>query len=686
MVRFPILLASTSLACFSTIVAAQSPQTNLEAEKAEKDQRTPAPEPGRRPGDPIVVIGRKVAGEVIERAERYQARQIRDLFDADPSVEIAGGSRNGQRLFLRGIEGSNLNITVDGARQGQNLYNHRGGLQNIDPEILKRVEIQPGPSAADQGFGALGGAIRFETVDAQDRLVEGRRIGVFARAGYGSAAESKRLALAAYGLISDEIGIIAYGTGTDFNNIRVGGGQRLPFSGGKDRTALVKLTIKDLNGHSLRIGYEYNDADGLNYMQRGDYPWQLQPIDPRARPPQDQSLTRDTATLRYRYDPENALINIQLNAYSNRNDFFAPNSNGERFISKVTGGDLRNVFDWAIGEAEASTSVGVEWVRDRGTALRSDQGAFYNRNENFGQFVQQRIKTDLFSLGAGVRRDDYTADYGPRRASGAVWSFNASGEIRPVDGLSLGLAWGEATRGAGNLPVHFARNVRPGLTFNGSPTEDLRPERSSQVEASARLSGIALGTTGFVLSGDVSWYQTRIKDAILYFQPGSGGLGGRPITNIFNWNKTIRFTGWEGGLGVASRNFASNLRFSTVDIRDMPPEPQFIARTGAPRGDQWVWDNRAAIGDRLTFGYTLRVTGRLSEVPAGQIVYIPKPGFTLHDVQMSYRLPTKFDALLDLAVTNLTDKEYVAHSTLTQNGLGTQDPGRDIRVSLVMRY
>lgn len=118
----------------------------------------------------------------------------------------------------------------------------------------------------------------------------------------------------------------------------------------------------------------------------------------------------------------------------------------------------------------------------------------------------------------------------------------------------------------------------------------------------------------------------------------------------------------------------------------MPPEPQFIARTGAPRGDQLVWDNRAAIGDRLTFGYTLRVTGRLSEVPAGQIVYIPKPGFTLHDVHVNYRLPTKFDAQLELAVTNLTDVEFVAHSTLTQNGFGTQDPGRDVRLSLVMRY
>jgi hemoglobin/transferrin/lactoferrin receptor protein len=653
---------------------------------AEEDAAPSQPEPGRRASDAIVVLGRTIAGETIERAERYQARQIRDLFDADPSIDIAGGTRTGQRLFLRGVEGSNLNITVDGARQGQNLFNHRGGLQNIDPELLKRVEIQPGPSAADQGFGALGGAIRFETIDPQDRLLPGQRVGMFARANYASAADSARLAVAAYGLLSDEVGLLAYATGTNFEDVRVGGGERIPFSAGQDRIALAKLTIRDLNDHSLRIGFERNDSDGLNFLQRGDYPWQLQPTDPRANAPSQQSLTRDTATLRYGYNPENPLIDIQLNAYSNRNDFASQGGSEMRFISQVTGGDLRNVFGWSIFDAEASTSVGVEWVRDNGTALSNNAGAFFNRNETFGQFLQQRIKTDLFSLGAGVRRDGFTADYGPRTTSGAVWSFNASGEIRPVEGLSLGLAWGEATRGAGNLPIHFARNARPGLTFNGSATEDLRPERSSQVEASARVSGIRLGNTGFVLNGDVTWFDTRIKDAILFFQPGSGGLGGRPITNVFNWNEIIRFDGWEAGLGVSNRNFASNLRFSAVDIRDMPPEPQFIARTGAPRGDQLVWDNRAAIGERLTFGYTLRVTGRLSEVPAGQIVYIPKPGFTLHDVHVNYRLPTRFDAQLELAVTNLTDVEFVAHSTLTQNGFGTQDPGRDVRLSLVMRY
>ncbi len=682
-------LAGIGLAAFSTAAAAQpaaAPVADGSGRRADDVREQQPLEPGRRDSDVILVIGRVIAGEVVERGERFQARQIRDLFDADPSVDIAGGSRNGQRLFLRGIEGSNLNITVDGARQGQNLYNHRGGLQNIDPEILKRVDIQPGPSAADQGFGALGGAIRFETVDAQDRLLEGRRIGAFARAGYATAAEARRLALAAYGLLSDEVGILAYGTGTNFNDIRIGGGGRIPFSGGEDRTALVKLTIRDLADHSLRLGYERNDADGLNFMQRGDYPWQLQPIDFRARPPQQQSLTRDTLTLRYGYDPETDLVDIRLNAYSNRNDFFAPNSNGERFISQVTGGDVRNIFHWAVGAAEASTSVGLEWARDNGTALRSDQGAFYNRSENFGQFIQQRIRTDRLSLGAGVRRDAYVADYGPRTARGAVWSFNVSGDVRPIDQLSLGVAWGEATRGAGNLPVHFARNARPGLTFNGSPTADLRPERSSQVEASARVSGVALGATGLILSGDLTWFQTRIRDAILYFQPGSGGLGGRPITNIFNWDRTIRFQGWEAGLGIASAAFASHLRYAAVDIRDMPPEPQFIARTGAPRGDQLVWDNRAAIGDRLTLGYTLRVTGRLSEVPAGQIVYIPKPGFTLHDVQANYRLPTRFDAQLELAITNLTDVAYVAHSTLTQDGFGTQDPGRDVRLSLVLRY
>ncbi|AZU05196.1 TonB-dependent receptor [Glycocaulis alkaliphilus] len=634
----------------------------------------------------ILVIGQASPVSTIDRAMQFQARQVRDVFSTEPSIDIAGGTRNGQRIFLRGVEGSNLNITVDGARQGRNLYNHRGGFSNIDPEFLRRVDIQAGPAAADQGFGALGGAIRFETIDAQDRLAPGQDFGAFGRVSFASAAEAQRVAAGAYGRLGDDVGVLAYVSATDFRDLRIGGGSRVPVSGGEDRNLLIKLSALSLGDHTLRVSYERNDASGLNFMQRGDYPYQLQPVDFRTRPPQDQSLVRDTYALRYGYNPSSDLIDIRIDAYTSRNDFFAPQSNAERFISDITGGDLRNTFRFALGTGRLETTIGADYFEDEGTASRSDAGTYYSTNRNTGLFVQNRYFSGPLALYAGVRHDDYASDYGPRKAQGNATSLNLGGEFTVMPQLTVFAGYGQAARGSGTLPLHFARNVQPGLMFNGSATGGLDPETSAQWEAGLRgrfADGLPAGGT---LSYQLTAFRTEIEDAILYFQPGSGGLGGRPITNIFNFDDTVRFEGYEASLEYDSRLWSTALRYSHTDIANMPAEPQFIARTGAPRGDQWVWDSRIMVRANITAGYTLRHTSALTSVPAGQIVYIPKPGFTLHDIQLSWEPAALRGAALDIAVTNLTDERYVAHSTLTQDGFATEEAGRDIRLSLSYRY
>lgn len=637
----------------------------------------------------VVVIGRSNPVSTVDRAERNQARQVRDIFQGDPSIDVGGGSRNGQRLYLRGIEGSNLSITVDGAQQGRNLYNHRGGLLNVDPEILKRVDIQAGPGGADQGPGALGGAIRFETADAQDRLTNGRRFGGFGRLNYASAQESERISLGGYGLIGENLGLLLHGSVTEYDDLRIGGGDRVPVSGGRDESILVKLSLLDVADHSLRIGYEFNEASGLNFMQRGDYPYLLQPIDFRTRPPQDQTLTRDSLTGRYQYDPANPLIDIRLDAYSSTNDFNAPNSNGERFISDITGGSLRNVMDWSLFGGRAETSIGADLMRDEGTARSNTAAAFHTENENLGLFLQQRLYFERAAVYAGVRRDDYSADYGPRTSEGDAVSFNLGGEFEVIDGLTLFAGYGEAARGSGTLPIHFARNAAASLTFNGAATGTLEPETSSQIEGGARWTASNINQWGGTIRAELTLFQTEIDNAILFRQPGSGGLGGRPITDIYNHSGAVRYDGVEASAQYAVANFSTALRYSSVDIENLPLAPQFIVRAGAPRGDQIVWENRWSPVSSVDFGYTLRRTHALDSVPvvtAADVVYIPKTGYTLHDLRAAWR-PASFDNVaVELSIMNVLDERYVAHSTLTQNGLATEEAGRDVRVSVSYRY
>lgn len=55
----------------------------------------------------------------LEKVEQSQANSVTEVFKNNSSIEVGGGAINVQRIYLRGIESSNLNISLDGAKQGK---------------------------------------------------------------------------------------------------------------------------------------------------------------------------------------------------------------------------------------------------------------------------------------------------------------------------------------------------------------------------------------------------------------------------------------------------------------------------------------------------------------------------------------------------------------------------------------
>ena len=106
----------------------------------------------------------------LEQAQRNLASDVSDLFDGTPSVVVGGGGRNAQRIYLRGIESTNLNMTIDGARQGRALFQHHGSVGGLDPSMLKQVEVQDHGKRGSGAPGHLGAASALKTLDAQDLL------------------------------------------------------------------------------------------------------------------------------------------------------------------------------------------------------------------------------------------------------------------------------------------------------------------------------------------------------------------------------------------------------------------------------------------------------------------------------------------------------------------------------------
>ena len=635
---------------------------------------------------PQVLVHGEEIGDEVERLQREQARDMKDVLGREANVDLAGGVRNGQRLYLRGVEGTNVNITVDGARQGQNLYNHRGGLSNVDPDILKQVDVRPGPPAADDGHGALGGSVRMTTVDAQDLLGRDQSIGARLRAGYSSADKGRRGSISVYGMAGDQVGLLAHVSRQDYKDFRTGEGDRIPYSGGEDESYLFKLSMLDTGPHQLRLGRERHEASGLQFQQRGDYPWQMQPHDPRTRPPRDQTLVREQTTLEYRFDPSSRLVDVQLNLYQNENSWQVMTGNGatERFISDGQGYDLRNTFHFGGSYVHGSLTVGVDYLEDKGTNHRSDRPERRNHYENQGLYAQNRLEAERGQLWFGVRHDDFKASFRNKttRTANKATSYNIGGEGHFGAGISLFAGYGESARGAGTIPIHFAGNiVEGGALLNGSAIGELKPEVSRQSELGLRWQHEDGGTR---IGAEALTFQNRISDAILYDQPGSGGLGGRPVTEFYNADQTAIFKGYELRAHYHQGPLRGSLSFMHMDTDGLPEQAQFLARFGAPHGNKLVLNLDYSVRENLEFGYALTHVARLKNVPEGQGIYMEKPGYSVHDMYLNWQPLGMRQLSLDFAVRNLFDKSYSRHTTLSQNGFSTQEPGRDVRVG--MRY
>ncbi|TVQ28887.1 MAG: hypothetical protein EA370_15965 [Wenzhouxiangella sp.] len=630
---------------------------------------------------PVTVTGQTLPS-LIDAIRRSQARDVREIFADQANIDIGGGTRNGQRIYLRGIEGTNLNITIDGARQGQNLYNHRGGLSNIDPALLRKVEIQPGPPAADQGHGALGGSIRFETIDAQDRLAPGQRFGFFARSAVASADDTFRNLGAAYGDLGGGVGLLAYHSRSSYSDLRIGGGEKIPFSGGRDTTRMFRLSWLDGGPHRVRVGAERNEARGLNFQQRGDYPWQLQPEDFRARPPRPQSLVRESLTLEYGFDGQSPLLDLTLKIYDREDDWFSPENNEERFNSDTFGFELRNDAILALAGWIAQLTVGIDWFEQDGTNTRTNREARFNSYENLGLFVQNRMSRDRYGLSFGIRHDDFETSFRNASSGNSKTLFNLGGDVDVGAGFNLFAGYGEAVRGAGTIPIHFAGNVVEDVLFNDETGGKIQPETSASSEAGLRWQGGVLANNNDRLGISFYGYRTRISDPIVYEQPGSGGLGGRPVTEFRNADETVRFEGLELRADYDIGALNASLSMARMRTLDLPNLPQFLARFGAPTGNRGVLNLNYSLTRNIDFGYTLTGVRRLSSVQEGQIVFIPRAGYSTHDLFASWR-PEGVPGLdIRLAVLNLGDREYSRHTTFTQNGFATQEPGRDFRLSI----
>jgi hemoglobin/transferrin/lactoferrin receptor protein len=609
-----------------------------------------------------------------EKLQKTQAKEMKDVFKGEPSVSIGGGSRNAQRIYLRGVEGTNLNITIDGAKQGGSLHQHAGDIGGIDPALLKSVEVST-IAGADSGSGALGGSLVLETVDAQDLLKKEQNLGAMLRGGYFSASSGYSGGVSVYGRIDDYSALLFDISGLHQDDYRTGGGGDALNSAVKDSNYFIKYSLLKYHDHSLKIGATHNQNEG-DYLYGGAGSDMGVPTPSQAT--SDIVSSRDTYTIDHRYNPQSDFIDIKTNLYFNKRTLENKTSTTEVFSENV-GGNIKNKMTLITGDFNHIFTYGGDYNVEDGKSKTTTTNKKIS-SKTLGLFAQGSTNYSALTFHYGVRFDDYEAKYSSTRTfSGHEFSPNFGLDFEVMEGLNLFANYSESIKIGSIVPVGWLVNTTATTKYNGSVDGVIKPETSEQVEVGVRYKSKGVFTQDDSFSAGVSVFKTIISD-LVYRGEGGGG----PVLTINNETLDIESYGFELKTTWALNAYKTSLSFLHVDTEYSDGTPIITERRKAASiGDTFIWDNTWGLNHEIDLGYTLTSVSKLDDIPVG---YEKRPGYVLHDIYVEYRPDSIKDLTLNLAVNNIFDKEYYAHTSIERSGEFVEETGRDIRLSFKYKF
>ncbi len=213
----------------------------------------------------IVVSGSKtekplkdVAGSISviteEDLEKQLVNDMNQLFKYDPNVQVTGNTGSAQNFIVRGMGGDRVLMIKDGMRMnegyGANGLNDIVGRGFIETDTLKQVEVAKGASSSLYGSDALGGIIVFTTKNASDYLKEGEKFAGNVKAGYSHDGKQSNLG-ATFALATgdfEQVLNLGYRTGEEAQN----------YDGTKP-----ELDIES-NSIFYKANYNFSDTDTLS--------------------------------------------------------------------------------------------------------------------------------------------------------------------------------------------------------------------------------------------------------------------------------------------------------------------------------------------------------------------------------------------------------------------------------------
>ncbi len=646
----------------------------------------------------LTVVGSATDTVVIpEDLENYQATDLADVFRKIPSISVGGSLGIAQKIYVRGLEDSKINVTVDGAPQTSTLFHHIGRV-TIDPDLLQEVEVQAGAGEATSGAGAIGGAIRFKTKEVNDVLDSDDKFGGKLKVNAFSNTDGFQYSANLYGRITESLGGIAYFKAVDNDNMQDGEGNEIFGTAAEQQMAFLKVGGEISDGQSLSLSYEMRDEEA-EFSARPN--WVVFEDDLLYV----SEAKRDTFTANYGFK-KGDFIGLEATAYSTESSF-----RGGRFdwLAEIStyGFDVRNTSDVGIN----SFTFGLEYRKDQVDSGYADPQPEEDHGEEgsvtgvYAQAHSQLMESLLLSY--GLRYDNYQFEqkillddyYGdeilaePAEFDDSEVSVNVGLAYEFVDDLTFGLGYAEAARG---------KEIGDGFTIDsylyrdgGVVASDLKLEKVANIEASLEYEIEDLEVSFAV-------YQSEIDDAIFARSATYENIG-KVKTDGFEFDVTYQFDQIELYLGYSKTDTELQPANGVylVDYDSVPLNGYEYSGLGNSRGDTWNLGFSYEPISNLEFGFLLTHVQDLTIETlhedldleyVDELYDLEKPSYTVVDVFADWEINDSFE--LNLAVTNLFDEQYRDHSSVGDYSgvpgygivVGPWEAGRDIKLSAAFSF
>lgn len=433
--------------------------------------------------EPIAVTATEVAPGGVqireEDIEHANPTSIDGVFDGEAAVNAGGGSDVSRKVYVNGIEDTNLNVKIDGARQINSAFHHLG-TAIIDPGLLKTVRVETGVGPADVGPGSLGGSIAYETKDARDFVGIDETFGGFGKLQYGTNGEQKR-AVSTVAARHGAYEALAYGSWENGDKYEDGDDVGVAGTAPKMENFVGKGAWTGMDGDRIELtgGYTYDSGIRPNRANFG--------VLLNGSSPTKQAYKRQSLSLSYKDEAPSDMVNPELVLSVNRSslsiDELAFGPQQFHFASTTTSysGKAANTFQLGemLGES-GSVTVGTDFYHDVGEGDIS--GCFCGNapleneetSDNIGVFAQARVNvTNDLRVSAGGRYDQqWFEGIDGTDITGGGPSANANVEYDVAEGLTpyagVGSTYGQIPLGESAIYNFAGQWDYAGLTSSRS--------------------------------------------------------------------------------------------------------------------------------------------------------------------------------------------------------------------------